>query len=409
MKGNLCQLTLLQHIRRFASSLVSFFRRFCSFVSGHLTIQSPLKRVSYICLALLVLGLSLCFGSSVNAISLVQDVALKYATSGAPQFRINRGGNSWTSWSSEPYTLASSEHAEIIEIRSNNSSYFNISAGNYLAVEITLGNTSCDFAWSFQIGYENEFYYPLQVERLAETKSNSGNWCQQAFRIYYQSHSTGTVPIRIKPYPNNGLRGAYIGVISAQVWEFTDWNKVYKADEIIAAIKNQNNGASEIVAGINAGVNSLKQNDNANSQAQVGAINNAANQAHQDSQAQTNAINNQTQQDKDQYDQEKQEEQDRENQGKDDAEQLGGLFTFNILNPFTAFFDMFISGSSCASIPILASWVHSETSTVCSWWPSNVRDVLTPVFSIGFSMLLFGFLVRWLDKGKLSGSIELYG
>lgn len=126
-----------------------------------------------------------------------------------------------------------------------------------------------------------------------------------------------------------------------------------------------------------------------------------------DAQAQIGAINNQSKQEQDRYDQDKQEESDRENAGKEDATKLGSLFTFNIINPFIGIFDMFLPGSSCASIPTLASWVHSDTTTVCSWWPSNVRNVLTPVFSLLSSMLLFGFIVRWLDKGNFSGGIEV--
>lgn len=127
------------------------------------------------------------------------------------------------------------------------------------------------------------------------------------------------------------------------------------------------------------------------------AVNNAANQAHTDSQAQTNAINQQTKQEQDQYEKEKQEEADRENQGKDDSNGLLDSVNFQLFNPFASLFSLFVPSDGCVQIPTLAGWLHSESSTVCSWWSPSVRNVLTPVFGISSMMLLFGFIVRWLN------------
>lgn len=136
------------------------------------------------------------------------------------------------------------------------------------------------------------------------------------------------------------------------------------------------------------------------------ATNNAANQAHKDSQAQIDATNKQTEQQKEQYDKDKQEEQDRENQGSEDANKAAGIFDFNLLNPFGALFEFFIGSQNCASIPTLARWVHSDTSTVCSWWSSDVISVLTPVFGISSIILLFGFFIKWL-RGSDFIDVEL--
>lgn len=125
-------------------------------------------------------------------------------------------------------------------------------------------------------------------------------------------------------------------------------------------------------------------------------------QAHDDAQQQlqatheqTDAINNQTKQEQDQYDQEKQEEADRENSTKDEGNNLLGIFNITLLNPFAGIWEMFNPGG-CTSIPTIASWIHSDNTTYCSWWPQSIRATLTPVFSLASMMLLFGFVMRWL-------------
>lgn len=80
------------------------------------------------------------------------------------------------------------------------------------------------------------------------------------------------------------------------------------------------------------------------------------------------------------------------------------IFSFNILNPFEGFFGGFISPSSCASIPIIASWLNTNQTTYCSWWSPTVINTLTPVFTVVTLMVLFGFIVSWL-RGDGSYSI----
>lgn len=107
------------------------------------------------------------------------------------------------------------------------------------------------------------------------------------------------------------------------------------------------------------------------------------------------------------YEQEKQEESDRENQGKADSNEAGGIFNFSILNPFSALFNLFKS-DDCVSIPILAGFLHSQNTQYCSWFPSNVRSILTGAFNIAGMMLLFGFFVRWLSNSS-SQEVEVNG
>lgn len=138
----------------------------------------------------------------------------------------------------------------------------------------------------------------------------------------------------------------------------------------------------------------------------TGAIKDAQNQAHQDANNQidatnktTNAINNQAKQEQDRYDKDKQEEADREQQGSQDANNLGGIFNITLLNPFAGIWELLNSGG-CTSIPTLASWLGSDQTTYCSWWPQSIRATLTPVFSLASMMVLFGFVVRWLGGSE---------
>lgn len=143
------------------------------------------------------------------------------------------------------------------------------------------------------------------------------------------------------------------------------------------------------------------------------AINNAADLAHEDSQAQldeskkqTEAIKNQTEQQQNQYDQDKKEESDRENQGKDDSEQAQGIFSFTFLNPFIGIFELF-NPSGCVDIPIIAGMLNSEDKTYCPWFDDKTRNILTPVIGIFSMVILFGFVVGWLNGGDADGTIMI--
>jgi len=115
---------------------------------------------------------------------------------------------------------------------------------------------------------------------------------------------------------------------------------------------------------------------------------------------QTEAIKNQTEQQQNQYEQDKKEESDRENQGKEDSDKAQGIFNFSVLNPFEPLFQLF-SPNDCVDIPTISNMVHSEDSKYCSWFPSSVRVLLTPVFGFASVMLLFGFVVRWLGGSEI--------
>lgn len=88
--------------------------------------------------------------------------------------------------------------------------------------------------------------------------------------------------------------------------------------------------------------------------------------------------------------------------GANFSQSLIQLFGFSFLNPFAPLFQMFSDNNSCANIPTLAGLIHSESTQVCPWFDSSVRNITTPVLGLSSMMLIFGFAVRWL--GSRSGN-----
>ena len=114
-----------------------------------------------------------------------------------------------------------------------------------------------------------------------------------------------------------------------------------------------------------------------------------------------NSINNQTEQQNQQFQQNKQEEKDREDKGKNDSKKLGSIFSFTVMNPFSPIFDLF-AGGGCRPIPTIGKMLNKPNATYCPWFPNNIRSILTPVLGISAMMLIFGFVIRWLNN---SGAI----
>lgn len=126
-------------------------------------------------------------------------------------------------------------------------------------------------------------------------------------------------------------------------------------------------------------------------------VNGSINNLRSDTQAQTQEIQQGNEEAQDRWEADKAEEAEREEQGQDDADEARGVFNFTFANPFEALLNMF-RADNCVSITTIASMLHSEQTTYCSWWSSTVRSILTPVFSIASVMLLFGFVVRWISS-----------
>lgn len=72
------------------------------------------------------------------------------------------------------------------------------------------------------------------------------------------------------------------------------------------------------------------------------------------------------------------------------------VFGINLILPFDFLFNSF-SSNSCVSTPTINSWLHRPINDqYCNWWPSDIRNTLTPVFMLASTMLLFGFIMSWL-------------
>ena len=72
------------------------------------------------------------------------------------------------------------------------------------------------------------------------------------------------------------------------------------------------------------------------------------------------------------------------------------VFNFGFTFPFRNFFEAFTDSTNCVSIPIIGGMLHNPNANYCSWWSSDIRNVLTPVFSLFSIMLLTTLIIHWL-------------
>lgn len=82
---------------------------------------------------------------------------------------------------------------------------------------------------------------------------------------------------------------------------------------------------------------------------------------------------------------------------------MSNLFRFSIpasSTPLGGLFGGFTDSMSCASIPTIASMIHSTETQVCPWFNSTIRSITTPVLSLFSVLLSFGFIVRWLGSSS---------
>lgn len=178
---------------------------------------------------------------------------------------------------------------------------------------------------------------------------------------------------------NRGNQGAAVILTRIGVsWTGTSDPSLDYLDEINANILALNSLLGDVKSTLNITNNYIQNNTQS-----INNLNQTMEDANDDAQSRWEA--------------DKQEEAEREQQGKDDSDEVLSIFNFNFSNPFAPILDMF-SSNQCVNIPTIAQWIHSPTSQYCSWWSQPVRQVATPIFGLGSSMLLFGFIVRWLKQ-----------
>lgn len=307
-------------------------------------------------------------------------------------------------------------------IHVNTGSSYPLTKGDFVQVNTTIvSNGVCNSTDVVDLGGSSA-RYPLLDMKIVGQQSYNGSYCATIVNTIYRSEHSSSVSIYTFPafFQNNaGSKFHQVRVNSVSFFRYNGSSQSNLAP-ILEYINNFHKQTSQQLSilfnevhayrtetgnkldAINSALGQIK-NDSSN---MIGAIIDSSNQAHKDSQDQLDAINKQTEQDKNQYEQDKQEEQDRENQGSEDMGQATGIFNFNILNPFAGLWELFSPPTTCANIPIISGWLNSPSTSYCSWFPSSIRSVLTPVFGLSSMMLLFGFIVRWLSSSS-GKAIEL--
>lgn len=248
------------------------------------------------------------------------------------------------------------------------SSVLNSIGSGYFSPNSVIWN-DITFTWNgyFPNGYQNVHSGDLLSCSVRPVINNT---------VYAVPMITGSNSPQTYVYGDNSSYDSYLSVETSQDQDLTALN------EINNSIQNQTNiiinGTDAILGGIDDVISSQNATTNA-----VNNLNLTIEEAENGEQ--------------ERWEVDKQEEAEREQQGKDDSDEVLSIFNFNFSNPFSPILDMF-SSNQCVNIPTIAQWIHSSTSQYCSWWSQSVRQVATPIFGLGSSMLLFGFIVRWLKQ-----------
>lgn len=82
----------------------------------------------------------------------------------------------------------------------------------------------------------------------------------------------------------------------------------------------------------------------------------------------------------------------------DDAQE--GL-TFQAPTGLFSWFWSLGTTDQCINIPVLASLLHSNETTYCSWWSTEIRSIVSPVINIFLVCIVSGFIIKWLRSSGL--------
>lgn len=52
----------------------------------------------------------------------------------------------------------------------------------------------------------------------------------------------------------------------------------------------------------------------------------------------------------------------------------------------------------CIDISTFASLIHSNETQYCSWYPNNIRSIISPIINIFLVCFISGFIIKWLKK-----------
>lgn len=96
---------------------------------------------------------------------------------------------------------------------------------------------------------------------------------------------------------------------------------------------------------------------------------------------------------------------DEKNTIQDNGDNAVGAWTDNeenlSFNAPTGLFNWFWSlgtTEECISISTLARLIHSNETTYCSWWSTEIRSIVSPIVNIFLVCIISGFIIKWLRK-----------
>lgn len=362
-----------------------------------------LKRYFLPILAVTSFILSASFASPVSAVDLGPNVHPIWANANPLCSFHNRASNTWgdNSFSNNstgttstysfdlvncdyPTGLNTVKTYAVYSFRFDNFAYDNSADSGWLASKIRAVSGSANWGVVGQtVSSTGATGWQLDLYLYSENASNGGT-----FQIYNPLNDLEI--FYLKPQER-------ITFVGASYWQVTtDTDFEYDYTDLITAINSNLGTANGHLYGIRNNVNNIHDKvvtirDTVNGiSTKMDDLKSVQEQANQDA-------NDRYQDEKDTIDNNASDAQDTANNAD---------FSFTVGNPLTTWFGLF-TGDNCVNIPTIASWIHSNETSVCSPWSSSVRDVTTPIISVLSGTILFGFIVRWLNGSSFNESIEV--
>ena len=163
------------------------------------------------------------------------------------------------------------------------------------------------------------------------------------------------------------------------------------------SIANDSAGTQAIVNAINNTATDYTSNLNTINNS-IGSVNNNLNQVNNNLNDVQDSIDQSNQDANDRY----QDEKDTINDNGDNANSSWTDNTDNLkFQPPTFLFNWFWSlgtTDQCIDISTLASLIHSNETQYCSWYPTNIRSIISPIINIFLVCFISGFIIKWLKK-----------
>lgn len=103
----------------------------------------------------------------------------------------------------------------------------------------------------------------------------------------------------------------------------------------------------------------------------------------------------------DRYQDEKDTIQDNADNTTDSWEDAQQNLTFEEPTWLLSWFWSLGTTEQCINIPVLASLLHSNETTYCSWWDTTVRSIVSPIVNIFLVCIVSGFIIKWLRSSGI--------